>query len=159
MWQIIRNCDKGRGQRGDTLVEVLIAIVIVSTVIGGAYVVSNHSLQSTRGAQERSNALKLGQAQIEQLKSQIGIDSTKIFGAGVPTTFCLTSDATGTHVNDFGVPAQKKNCVVDASGNPVAVGYTLQIKRTGNDFKLTENWIDVSGHFGDTLQLSYRAYQ
>lgn len=147
-------------ERGDTLVEVMVAIVIVATVIGGAYVVSNRSLQSTRSAQERSSALKLAEAQIEQLKNQVTADSTAIFGAAVPTNFCLVSDTTGTHVYDFTQASQKVNCVVDANGAPTTAEpkYTINIVRTGNDFKLNESWVDVSGKFTDSLQLSYRAY-
>ncbi|HSX34131.1 MAG TPA: prepilin-type N-terminal cleavage/methylation domain-containing protein [Candidatus Saccharimonadales bacterium] len=148
-------------QRGDTLVEVMIAIVIVASVIGGAYTVSNRSLQATRGAQERSGALKLGEAQLEQLKNQVTTDSTKIFGATVPTNFCLASDATGTHVYDFTQASQKVNCIVNVDGTPSTAqpNYTINIVRTGNDFKLTETWADISGKFNDSLQLNYRAYQ
>lgn len=148
-------------QRGDTLVEVLVAITIVATIIGGAYVVSNHSLQSNRSSQERSNALKVGEAQLEQLKSLIAQDPDKVFDAAVPTRFCLASDAAGTQVYDFTVPSQKVHCVVDASGAPTTnqPAYTIQITRSGNDFKLDETWTDVSGRFGDSLQLNYRAYQ
>jgi len=157
------NQHKTMRERGDTLVEVMVAIVIVATVIGGAYVVSNRSLQSTRGAQERSSALKLAEAQIEQLKNQVTADSTKIFGAAVPTNFCLASDATGTHVYNFTVAAQKVNCIVNANGTPTPLSsppvYTINIVRTGNDFKLTETWVDISGKFSDSLQLNYRAYQ
>ena len=152
---------QGSAERGDTLVEVMIAIVIVASVIGGAYVVSNKSLQSTRGSQERQNALKVGESQIEQLKSLIAADSTQIFGAGAPAVFCLGSDATGTHVYDTTIPAQNVNCTVDAGGNPAtaAPDYIVHINRAGNDFKLTESWEDISGHFSDSLQLNYRAYQ
>jgi prepilin-type N-terminal cleavage/methylation domain-containing protein len=148
-------------ERGDTLVEVMVAIVIVATVIGGAYVVSNRSLQSTRSAQERSSALKLAEAQLEQLKNQVTADSTKIFGAAVPTNFCLASDATGTHVYDFTNAAQKANCVTNANGTPTTAEpkYTINVIRTGNNFKLTETWVDFSGNFSDSLQLNYRAYQ
>lgn len=150
-------------ERGDTLVEVMVAIVIVATVIGGAYVVSNRSLQSTRSAQERSSALKLGEAQLEQLKNQVTADSTKIFGAAVPTNFCLASDATGTHVYDFTNAAQKVNCITNATGTPTPITtppvYTINIVRTGNSFKLNETWVDFSGRFSDSLQLNYRAYQ
>ncbi len=148
-------------ERGDTLVEVMIAIIIVASVIGGAYVVSNKSLQTTRGSQERQNALKVAESQVEQLKSLIAVNSASIFGGGAPATFCLGSDATGTHVYDVTIPAQKANCTVDASGNPAtaAPDYTVQIKRTANDFALTETWEDISGHFNDSLQLNYRAYQ
>jgi prepilin-type N-terminal cleavage/methylation domain-containing protein len=162
MWQIRRKLSKRQDQRGDTLVEVMIAIVIVATVIGGAYVVSNRSLQSTRSAQERGNALKLGEAQVEQLKALIASDSTKIFGATVPIKFCLGTNGVGAQVvYDIAIPAQKVNCTVDTSGAPATVqpAYTLLITRTGNNFKVTESWIDVSGKFSDSLQLNYRAYQ
>jgi prepilin-type N-terminal cleavage/methylation domain-containing protein len=151
----------GASERGDTLVEVLVAIVIVASVIGGAYVVSNKSLQATRSAQERQNALKLSESQIEQLKSQIAADPTQIFGVGKPTKFCLSSDASGVHVWDFTVAAQKVHCVLDAGENPTTSqpAYTLYLQRTANDFKLTETWADVSGDFNDNMQLNYRAYQ
>ena len=151
----------GHAERGDTLVEVLVAIVIVASVIGGAYVVSNKSLQSTRSAQERQNALKLSESQLEQLKSLIASDPTQIFGAGKPAKFCLSSDATGVHVWDFTVAAQKVHCVLNATESPTTAqpAYTLSVQRTINDFKLTETWIDVSGDFNDSMQLNYRAYQ
>ncbi|HSW99823.1 MAG TPA: prepilin-type N-terminal cleavage/methylation domain-containing protein [Patescibacteria group bacterium] len=153
-----------RGQSGDTLVEVLISIVIVSTVIGGAFVVSNKSLQSTRSTQERSNALKLSEAQIEQLRGLIASDPTQVFGAGVPTTFCMNSSSGVTKLYDAGTALLKQqNCVFDTSGAIAAANtqpaYTLVIKRTGNDFKLFEGWTDVSGHFSDSAQINYRAYQ
>ena len=55
-------------ERGDTIVEVLIAISVMSLLIGGAFVLTNRSLQGTRAAQERLNALKLVESQLEQLK-------------------------------------------------------------------------------------------
>jgi prepilin-type N-terminal cleavage/methylation domain-containing protein len=163
MREVMRKIARVRGsaERGDTLVEVLIAIVIVASVIGGAYVVSNKSLQSTRSAQERQNALKLSESQLEQLKSLIASDPDQIFGAGKPTKFCLSSDASGIHVWDFTQAAQKVHCVLDASENPTTgqPAYTLYVQRTTNDFKLTETWFDVSGDFSDSMQLNYRAYQ
>ena len=45
-------------ERGDTLVEVLIAIAVVSLILGGAFVTTNKNLQATREAQERGNAQK-----------------------------------------------------------------------------------------------------
>lgn len=157
MWKI------GQGERGDTMVEVLIAIVIVASVIGGAYAVSNRSLQSTRGAQERSSALKLAESQMEQLKTIVSTDPAKIFGTSAPTKFCLRSDAAGTQVYSTAVASQKANCTVDASGTPVPAttqpSYTFEITRSGNDFHLRETWLDISGGSTDSLQLNYRAYE
>ena len=71
-----------RRQRGDTLVEVLIAIAVVSLILGGAYVTTNRSLYATRAAQERGNALKLAESQIEQLKGIVASNPTAVFGGG-----------------------------------------------------------------------------
>lgn len=56
-------------QTGDTIVEVLIAMAVLSMVLGGAYVASNRSLAVSQQNQERAEALKLVEGQMEQLKS------------------------------------------------------------------------------------------
>lgn len=142
-----------RGERGDTLVEVLITIVVISVVLGGAYVTVNRSLTATRSAQERSIALKLAESQIEQLKGLITTDSTQIFGGGVPLTFCITSAGAV-------VAAPNPVCSVGTSGTPTTTEpiFNLSITRTNRDFVLTETWIDVSGQNTDTLELRYRVY-
>ena len=45
-------------QRGDTIVEVLIAIAVIGAVLGGAYVVVNNSANNNQAAQERSQERK-----------------------------------------------------------------------------------------------------
>lgn len=142
-------------QRGDTLVEVLIAIAVVSLILGGAYVTTNRSLQATRAAQERSTALKLAESQIERIKGLVGTDPDSVFGTGVPTVFCISS-ADGSVVAD-----DHDDCAVGANGlhtddEPI---YHLSIVRTGNDFVLSESWFNVSGRVTDNLQLRYRAYE
>lgn len=58
-----------REQAGDTIVEVLIAIAVVSAVLGSAYVVVNRTLDNALQAQEHTEALKVAEAQLEQLKA------------------------------------------------------------------------------------------
>lgn len=55
--------------RGDTIVEVLLAIAIVSAILGAAYVSVNQSSFGIRQSQERSEALKFTEAQLELLAS------------------------------------------------------------------------------------------
>lgn len=141
-------------QRGDTLVEVLIAIAVVSLVMGGAYVTTNRSLLATRAAQERGNALKIAEAQIEQLKGMVATDSAAVFGAGVPSPFCISN--TGTIV-----ASTNAACTVGTNGAPTTAEprFRLSIVRSGNTFSLTESWVNVSGANSDQLQMKYRVYE
>lgn len=140
-------------ERGDTIVEVLIAIAVVSLVLGGAYVTTNRSLQTTRAAQERSIALKLAESQIERIKALAANDPAALFGA--PSPFCI-SGSTGQPVS-----ASDAACSVDSSGMPASEEpvFHLSVERSNNDFVLTETWYNVSGRMTDSLQLRYRAYE
>ncbi|HSX31884.1 MAG TPA: hypothetical protein VLF43_01360 [Candidatus Saccharimonadales bacterium] len=149
-------------ERGDTIVEVLISIAVVTMVLGGAYVTTNRSLLNTRGAQERGTALKLAESQLEQLKSVIAVTPEKIFGGGgftPPVHFCITG---GVTVYDSTVTPGNANCKVDVNGAPaganVQPAYSLAITRSGNDFTIDESWLNVGGKVTDQLQLVYRIY-
>lgn len=141
-------------ERGDTMVEVLIAIAVVSLILGGAYVTTNKSLQATRAAQERSIALKLAESQLERVKGLVASNPTSVFGPSAPSPFCVSS-GTGMPVS-----ATDAACAVDSSGLPTTSEpiFHLSVARAGNDFVLTETWFNVSGRVGDSLQLRYRAY-
>jgi prepilin-type N-terminal cleavage/methylation domain-containing protein len=143
-----------RRQRGDTLVEVLIAIAVVSMILGGAYVTTNRSLYATRSAQERGNALKLAESQLEQLKGLVASDPSSIFGGSAPNPFCIS--ASGAVVADT-----DPDCAVDTSGAATTVEpiFHISMARAGNTFTLTENWVDVGGRHTDKLEFKYRVYE
>lgn len=86
------------GQAGDTIVEVLLAIAVVSSALGIAYSVMNRNLLIVRGNQERSEASKMALSQIELMKNAAGSS-----GASMPTTiggpFCM--GASGPVVNGW----------------------------------------------------------
>lgn len=144
---------RSRHERGDTMVEVLIAIAVVSLILGGAYVTTNRSLQATRAAQERSIALKLAESQIERIKALVSTSPSLVFSA--PSPFCISA-ATGQPV-----AASNMACGVDANGaqNSNEPIFHLSITKVGtNDFVLTESWFNASGRTTDQLQLRYRLY-
>lgn len=60
------------GQRGDTIIEVMIAVVIVALVFGAAFSLANRSTKNSIGSRERVEALKLVEGQIETLKTKRG---------------------------------------------------------------------------------------
>ncbi len=139
-------------ERGDTLVEVMIAIAVISSMLGGAYVVTNKSLTASRDAQERGNALKLSEGQIERINAVLATNPNSIFGPGAVSPFCITNASTV-------VAASNAACQVDASGAATTnvPQYQLSITRSGNTFNLVTTWINVRGG-NNRVDLSYKAY-
>jgi prepilin-type N-terminal cleavage/methylation domain-containing protein len=146
-------------QRGDTIVEVLIAIAVISMVLAGAYATTNRSLLATRAAQERSNALKLVETQLEQIKGMSVADPDTLFG-NVPGSFCVTPALAIASSND-------NACRVDAAGQPNDVEpiYNLSVTRSGPDgqggyvFTVTSEWVDPSGRHDNQVRTIYRVYR
>lgn len=58
-------------QRGDTIVEVLLAMAVVGMVLGVAFGIANRSVAVGRSAQERSEALKYAETQVELIKEYV----------------------------------------------------------------------------------------
>ena len=132
-------------QIGDTMVEVLISMAIVSMILGGAYVTSNKSLISIRDAQEHVDALKLASAEVELVK------------AITPTSgiLCYTLDGT--------IQTISANCTLTNTG---AINLTniqpsykvaITVDATGT-YKVQINWDTVSGLInGGNVEMYYRA--
>jgi prepilin-type N-terminal cleavage/methylation domain-containing protein len=146
-------------QRGDTIVEVLIAIAIVSMVLGGAYATTNKSLQATRSAQEQGVGLKLVETQLEQLKSLA--DTPGSLSSSTPASFCIVQSAgkpTITSTASAGAP-----CTLNSQGTAATSAdqpaYVLAITQpTPNNFRITNSWVDVAGKNNDFVQMDYRIY-
>jgi Tfp pilus assembly protein PilV len=143
-------------QRGDTIVEVLISITVVSLILGSAYVTTNKSLQSTRASQERSNALKLAESQVEQLKGAVANAATSATVMGAIGPFCIYANAGTLNV----VTLPDINCVVSTSG--VATNtepkFNVSITRSGNDFTIKDTWNNINGKSVDQVTIKYRVY-
>lgn len=79
-------------QHGDTIVEVLVAILIVSIVLSGAFASARKSQTGIRQTQERSEALKVAEGQLEQLKV-LAKSSPVSLTASADEVFCIYSNA------------------------------------------------------------------
>lgn len=87
--RILRNI---KSTRGDTIVEVLISLLVISAILVGAFVLSQRSSRNVRDSQEHSEALGLLQAQVELLRTAASLPSPG--GLGNPTgTFCMDDTA------------------------------------------------------------------
>ena len=150
-------------QRGDTIVEVLIAIAVASSVLAVTQAAMNRNFQRTRASQERTEGSKLAQGQIESLRA------LSESGAAVPTTrFCLdgitTKAITGDAALGADLAAEKFN---DAAQYPAECKkngiYHIGIKQDtaaagGNDgrlYKIYVRW-DRFGGGRDQVIMVYR---
>lgn len=125
----------GKRERGDTIVEVMISLIVISAIIVGAFLVSRASTRNIRNSQEHTHALQLLQGQVELLRAYIPTDPTD------PTlqstnNFCMKSD--GTPDNTAG------SCAL------VDTFYTLVINRDTS----TDSTKAASEGFGNTYRFT-----
>ncbi len=137
------------GSKGDTIVEVLLAIAVVSAVLSGAYVATNRSLNGVRQSQERGEALKFIEGQLERLKEAAKKDvdpAGQVFTTST-NPFCL---------DDSLVTPQAPTSPACNQGI-----YHLEIRRTLSSgaytFAATATWERITGG-QDQLTIRYRAY-
>lgn len=146
------------GQRGDTIVEVLISIAVVSVILGGAFVTTNRSQSGVRNSQEHAEALKLVQSQLEQLRADAASTTPTVFTQGVP--FCMYNNAA---VSASPGPTAA-DCVQNSAGSPTTKepAYHLTISRTSSNggflFTVDAMWDQVTGGQAEETMV-YRLYQ
>jgi prepilin-type N-terminal cleavage/methylation domain-containing protein len=84
-------------QRGDTIVEVLIAVAIISLVLVTAFVITNKNTLAIQNNQERIQAQHLAEAQIEALRSQGGVTASgNCFNGASETAACGSFTQSGS---------------------------------------------------------------
>jgi len=155
-------------QAGDTIVEVLISIGIISLVLGASFVLTNKSISDEQRSQEHSQALQLLQAQIEAIRvagSAVDISTPfcmpstspyapqTIGGMPNPATISASQDAAGSFSEYPNV------CNLGADGNIASAEPKFHIfdtwDNTTETFSVNARWNAVNGGI-DTVTLYYR---
>jgi len=160
-----------RNQRGDTIIEVLISIAALSMVMSVAYGLATKSSQTVRQSQERGEALKLTQSQLERLKQYFSVPEAL---NTVPdnSVFCMkyntltnkieaelfTSPLPPVNAQDevaqnFVAFAAHPDCKPDPSGN-----YYTYVVRDGNTFTAHTRWFNATGRGVDESTMVYSFY-
>lgn len=110
---------KNLGIKGDTIVEVMLALSVLGAVIVGGYSIATRSLNGVRVSQERSEALKIAESQLEVVRQVItgtnninelavydstgaAIDFPAWFGKAPGSLAPVASDEYGFCVSDSG---------------------------------------------------------
>lgn len=128
-------------QIGDTLVEVLVSLAVVSLLMGGAIATSSQSQRGSIRSQERGEANKVAESQVENLRA------TSYTNIGTNTLF---------HFGPSG------NLVASAGSVPGAggTGYNVQITRPANShtFTVTVSWTPAGGGPSSNVIMKYAVY-
>lgn len=132
-----------KNQVGDTIVEVMMALAVAGLVIGSSYAVARQSLQMGRQAQERVEALKFIEAQIEQFKTVA--DKTNL-----PEPFCIDNSQ-----QPVSSPDTDPQCL--KSGR-----YRLSASLTdppSNTYTFGARWDRIGGGGQEQLDITYRMHK
>lgn len=100
--KLISKILRKKNQAGDTIVEVMISLTMLSLALGSAYALSNQSLRNATEANQRSEALALAQSQVDLLASERNNDSTFAADYQVGSPFCINMDSTKINADDDG---------------------------------------------------------
>jgi type II secretory pathway pseudopilin PulG len=137
------------GSAGDTIVEVLIVMAVVTVVLTGAFTVASRSVQAIRDSEERAQAVQYLQGQVELLRSAASRSGGLNFDLATPfcldtTTHYLASDMAHCQL---GSQSQYNMAIVLNSGSDSGT--------TTSTFDLTATWTGLTSAT-DKVYLSYR---
>lgn len=145
-----------RSQRGDTIVEVLIALVIIGSVLTGAFAISNLSQRQIRLAQERTEAQKIAQGVTELLNglyAEVPEITERVGGALAvadpsKSAFCKAPGVVWTVVQDTDAACQT------GTENRYSISI-VSTNSTDKVFLTTVKWENVLGR-DEQVQIYYR---
>ncbi len=162
---------KNIGSAGDTIVEVLIVLAVLSLAFTTSYTIATKALGQARNAEEHSEALGILNTQVEWLRAAIA----KPINPTLPTNtaFCMVSPSTFTTGFDPGYDIHYTAATDKFSQYPTtpapatctsANGFYHSLvvysgEAAGGNFSVTVRW-DGSGSLGrQQVQLNYRTHQ
>jgi Tfp pilus assembly protein PilV len=136
-------------QRGDTIVEVLFALIVIGIILTGGYSVVTHSILDEQDAQQHSYALGLVQSQIEQLRAYVLYNPTGSLPFGTYAG-CMVSSAP--------VNGPSSSCKYQVNSTEQ---YTISItlNTADNVYNVTATWPSLilkGGSNKDNITIPYR---
>lgn len=147
--------------QGDTIVEVLIAILVISVILTGAFVSARRSQAGIRQSQERVEALKVAEGQLEHTRYLIKSGQGAVVYAA-PHTFCLDLNnakhtVTGLpplQSDNFSLSVYEAECGVTPSGVDF---YThIELDTGTNTFTAATRWDGFGGIGKQEVKVSLR---
>jgi len=154
-------------ENGDTIVEVLISLAILTAVLVGAYYTANESFRNDRDSQEHTEALTIAETQLEDLRTAGTISaSDQCFnssGVAVSSCYIPTGNTTQNLTQQQCKSLVGSYCYSVDISNYATVQYnvpstTPAIPITLNTYEVNVTWTGLSGA-SDNVSLYYRQDQ
>lgn len=142
-------------QRGDTIVEVLIVLVVLASVIGSAYVIATRTLQDNQNTQEHAYALKLAEGQIELLKAKSLYQPSVL---STPSPFCINDSDPYNVV--LGLCKKNPNNATNPTDCTGGFCYSYGLSKVtspDNSYSAIVQWDSIRGN-PQQVELVYRIY-
>lgn len=86
-------------QRGDTIIEVFLAMAVIGLSLGISYGIANRATLTGRLAQERTEAVKIAEQHLEFMKAFINSGERTRDEYKVPERFCVTESDSFAHTS------------------------------------------------------------
>lgn len=157
-----------KNQRGDTIVEVLISVAVLSLVLTTTFALANRNSQANRQAAERGEALKIAQSEMERLKFYLSSTGVDIPAPG--SNFCMKLSGTeivtltGTLPTDPNSDKNLSNTAIYSSQCQDGVGslYYRVVQRgagsNSNTYTAYVRWQAVTGNGVDQVAVVHKLY-
>lgn len=154
-----------KNQRGDTIIEVLIVVAVLSMILVICFTLANRSTLGTRQAQERSEAFKGTESQMELLKTYLSRDAVAAALPPSGSKFCMKADGTPTAAIAGTVPNNAQQETFAAFQQPELLAnckkgdyFYNYIERNGDTFTAHTRWYKVGGQGIDEATMVHRIY-
>ncbi|MCA9330401.1 hypothetical protein KDA11_07140, partial [Candidatus Saccharibacteria bacterium] len=147
---------------GDTIMEVLIAVAVLSLILASTFTLANRSSATTRTAQERGEASKMAISQLEMLKAYMANGDP----SDIPErqSFCLTPGiGPNAQVQKSIAYVNNTNGTISSPDNCKNNYYNFYVTRgSGTDYKNVYTayvvWEAVSGNGYNKVAMPYKVY-
>lgn len=142
-------------QTGDTIVEVMLAIIVIGGTLGGAFAIANRSTKTTQANYERYQAQVIANNQAELLKQKMNVENPDTAKKVMHNSFndlfeleCLAEDgkASGNSCEQGTIPYEIDISCLD--------GAACVDGSTYNNYKIRIEWDSLNGG-KDNVELFY----
>lgn len=158
-------------QAGDTIVEVLLAVIVVGLAVGLGYGVASRSLKSNRQSQERVEALKKIEGQIERLKKLAATDNGGPGGVFQASSYCIIDTPTQANkiVSPIDTPpalnldSLSEDAYSDIDDSCIDGLYRMSITPDNptpstKQFQVRARWFSIGKNAKEETVVTYRIY-